>query len=174
MNLSNFSSKRLKEEDVLLEHHLRFHQIDLLEKLELVYLGEEYLVLVLALSPPFVEADGIVLIRYLGDDVRGETREINRHVQTHILLEILGISPAELADQGVENFYLVDVESLLADYHLVDPDGIVIEPGTEFESFPALFSVEGQFIHRIVNFLRIKWKKLFRFRHGIDAYIRQK
>ena len=119
----------------------------------------------LPFSPPFIESDRVVLKGYFRENIGRETGKINRDIEPHKLLIILRISSSELAHKGVVQLNLIDMESLLPDYHLVDLDRIEIQPRAKPQSLRTLGIIKGQLIHRVIDFLGIKWVKNFRVRH---------
>ena len=82
----------------------------------------------LAFAPPFVESYGVVLEGDAGLDAAAVPRIVDDEVESHETLVVVGIGPAKLADEGIEDLEGVDMQRLLLDDHPVDTDGVVVEP----------------------------------------------
>ena len=136
-----------KDFQIFLENHLRVHHIHFLEKTDLVRQGEIHLIFVLALSPPFVEADGVIFKRNAGLDSIPISWIVYHELQAHKPLIILRVSTTKLADQRVKDFKVIHLQDFLADYKPVNPDRIHIQPYAHLERYGPLISIKGQLVH---------------------------
>lgn len=119
----------------------------------------------LSLAPPFVETDGVVLKRDAGLYARAVSRIVDDQVEPHEPPVILRIGAAELADQRVEDLEGVHLQGLFLDDHLMDADRVVVQPRSEPEGLGAFRGIQGELVHRVVDFFRVERVEFFRNVH---------